>query len=68
MPKMKTNRAARKRFRVTATGRVRRAKAYGQHIMINKTRKEKRRLRRNDMVHESMEKRIKRLLPYGVPR
>ena len=68
MPKMKTKRAARKRFRITATGRVRRAKATGQHIMINKTRKQKRRIRHNDMVHKSMTKRIRRLLPNGTPR
>ncbi len=65
MPKMKTKRGAAKRFKMTATGRVRRSKAYGQHIMTNKTRKQKRRLRANDMVHKSMEKRIKRLLPNG---
>jgi len=65
MPKMKTRRGAAKRFKLTATGRVRRPKAHGQHILTNKTRKQKRRLRANDMVHDSMEKRIKRLLPYG---
>jgi large subunit ribosomal protein L35 len=65
MPKMKTKKSAAKRFKTTASGRVRRSKAKGQHIMTNKTRKQKRRLRHNDMVHDSMEKRIKRLLPYG---
>jgi len=65
MPKMKTNRAAAKRFRVTATGRIRRTKAGLSHGMISKNRKRCRRLRANDMVHVSMQKRIKRLLPYG---
>ncbi len=65
MPKMKTNRAAAKRFRKTGKGRIRRAKSGLAHGMFNKNRKQCRRLRNNDMVHESMEKRIKRLLPYA---
>jgi large subunit ribosomal protein L35 len=65
MPKMKTNRAAAKRFRKTARGRIRRAKSGLSHGMINKTRKHRRRLRNNDMVDECMVKRIKRLLPYA---
>ncbi len=64
MPKMKTNRAAAKRFKKTGTGRVRRAKAGLQHGMISKNRKHCRRLRKNDMVHKAMEKRIKLLIPY----
>ena len=65
MPKMKTNRAARKRFKLTGKGRVRRPKQGGQHGMIGKSRKMRRRLRDNDMVDKSMEKRVKLLLPYG---
>ena len=65
MPKMKTNRAAAKRFRKTGSGRLRRAKAGLSHGMVNKTRKHRRRLRTNDMVHECMDRRIKRLLPYS---
>ena len=65
MPKMKTNRATAKRFRRTGTGRVRRAKAGLSHGMINKNRKQCRRLRKNDTVDQAMEKRIKRLLPYS---
>lgn len=64
MPKMKTNRAAAKRFKVTGSGRVRRPKQGGQHGMIGKSRKRRRRLRDNDMVHPALEKRIKRMLPY----
>ena len=62
MPKMKTNNSAAKRFKVTGSGRVRRSKAGGNHMLINKSRKRLRRLRNNDMVHGTMEKRIKRLL------
>lgn len=65
MPKMKTNKAAKKRFRISGSGRVRRPKAGGNHGMQEKSRKRVRRLRNNDMVHATMEKHVKRLLPYG---
>ena len=65
MPKMKTNRAAAKRFKVTGSGRVKRSKGGGNHGMQEKSRKRLRRLRQNDMVHASMQKHVKRLLPYG---
>lgn len=65
MPKMKTNRAAAKRFKVTGSGKVRRPKGSAQHNMIGKNRKRRRRLRDNDMVSSAMEKRVKILLPYG---
>ena len=65
MPKMKTNRAAAKRFKVTGSGRVKRSKAGGNHMMQEKSRKRLRRLRKNDMVDKTFEKRIKLLLPYG---
>ncbi len=65
MPKMKTNRAAAKRFRVTGTGRIRRSKAGLNHMMQEKSRKRLRRLRKNDMVERALAKRIKILLPYG---
>jgi large subunit ribosomal protein L35 len=66
MPKMKTSRSAAKRFRLSGTGRVRRSKCGGNHGLSNKNRKRLRRLRDNDMVDKTREKRIKRLLlPYG---
>ena len=64
MPKMKTNRAAAKRFKMTAKGKVKRRHGYLRHILTNKTRKQKRRLRKSGLVHKSNEKTIKRLLPY----
>jgi large subunit ribosomal protein L35 len=64
MPKLKTNRAAAKRFKVTASGRVKRRHGYLRHILVNKTRKQKRRLRKPTLVDKSNEKAIKRLLPY----
>jgi large subunit ribosomal protein L35 len=65
MPKMKTNRAAAKRFRVTGSGRIRRSKAGLNHMMQEKSRKHLRRLRKNDTVDKAMAKRVKLLLPYG---
>ncbi len=64
MPKMKTNKTAAKRFKLSGTGRVRRPKAGGNHGLINKSRKRLRRLRNNDMVNKVLEKKIKRLLPH----
>lgn len=64
MPKMKTNRAAAKRFKVTGSGRVRRSKAGANHMMQEKSRKRLRRLRKNDMVDSTLTRRIKRLIPY----
>jgi large subunit ribosomal protein L35 len=65
MPKMKTNRAAAKRFKVSGSGRVRRPKGGGQHCMIGKSRSRRRRLRNQDMVDKALEGRVKILLPYG---
>jgi len=65
MSKMKTNKAAAKRFKVTGKGRVRRPKGGGQHNLSSKSRKRRRRLRNQDMVSPAMEGRVKLLLPYG---
>ena len=65
MPKMKTNKSAAKRFRISGTGRVRRPKAGGNHMMQDKSRKRIRRLRNNDMVSPTLQRKIKRLIPYG---
>lgn len=65
MPKMKTNRAAAKRFRVTGSGKIRRSKSGLNHGMQEKSKKRLRRLRANDMVDSAMAKRVKLMLPYG---
>ena len=65
MPKMKTNRAAAKRFRVTGSGRIRRSKSGLNHMMQEKSKKRLRRLRKNDMVDLTLQKHVKRMLPYG---
>ena len=64
MPKMKTNRAAAKRFKVSGSGRVRRSKAGANHMMQEKSRKRVRRCVKNDMVDSTLTRRIKRLIPY----
>jgi large subunit ribosomal protein L35 len=65
MPKMKTKKAAAKRLRVSGSGRVRRSKGGGNHGMQEKSRKRLRRLRKNDMVDSTLQKHVKRMLPYG---
>jgi large subunit ribosomal protein L35 len=62
MPKMKTHRGAAKRFRKTASGKLKRRRAYKSHILEKKSRKRKRRLRRPALVAASDEKRVKRML------
>jgi len=64
MPKMKTNRAAAKRFSVTGTGRIRRGKAGKSHFMRGKSANRLRRLKNNDIVDDANAKRIARLIPY----
>ena len=65
MPKMKTNRAAAKRFKLTATGKVKRRRGYLRHINTHMATKRKRHLRQPALVDKADEKHIKRLLPYG---
>ncbi len=62
MPKLKTSRSARKRFRKTGTGKVKRNRAFKSHILTSKTRKRKRNLRKGTIVHSTDMKRIRRLL------
>ncbi|MCX5753331.1 MAG: 50S ribosomal protein L35 [Candidatus Krumholzibacteria bacterium] len=62
MPKLKTNRAAHKRFRVTGTGKIKRTKAYGSHILTKKSSKRKRNLRKGSLVAASDARRVRRML------
>jgi large subunit ribosomal protein L35 len=50
MPKVKTKSSAKKRFRLTASGKVKRATAYRSHILTSKTTKRKRKLRKSHLV------------------
>ena len=64
MPKMKTNRAAAKRFKKTGTGKLKRMKAYKSHILTKKSAKRKRNLRHATITDASNEKNMKKILPY----
>jgi large subunit ribosomal protein L35 len=64
MPKMKTNRGAAKRFKMTGTGKIKRSKAFSSHILTKKSTKRKRGLRQSDIVAASDFKGIKKILPY----
>ncbi len=62
MPKLKTNRGAAKRFKVTASGKIKRNKAYRGHLLTKKTTKRKRNLRKSGLVDATNAKAVKRLL------
>ncbi|MEQ9618172.1 MAG: 50S ribosomal protein L35 [Deltaproteobacteria bacterium] len=66
MPKLKvkTNRSAAKRFRVTAGGKVKRNRGGGSHLNIKKNRKRVRRLKSPDFLEGAAAKRIKTYVPY----
>ena len=64
MPKMKTSKAAAKRFKATGTGKLKRSKAYKSHILTKKTTKRKRDLRSIEYVDETRSGELKKLLPY----
>ena len=63
MPKMKTNRSAAKRFKVTGTGRVRRRRQAMRHILTKKNAKRKRRLGQDADVDSANLKAVKRMVP-----
>ena len=65
MPKLKTNRSAKKRFRKTGTGKVRRNQAFKNHILTKKTTKRKRQMRRTSAVHSTNTRAIRSMLPYS---
>ena len=66
MPKTKTHSGAKKRFKVTATGKVRGRRAFSTHILEKKSAKRKRRLGRPAVIAKQDERRVKELL--GVKR
>ena len=63
--KMKTKRAAAKRFKVTGTGKLMRNKAYKRHILTKKSTKRKRNLRHAGLVDATNVKAMKSILPYA---
>jgi len=65
MPKLKTKKAASKRFSITGTGKLKKSKANKQHILGKKSPKRKRNLRHATITDKTNEKQMKRILPYS---
>jgi large subunit ribosomal protein L35 len=63
--KMKSNSSAKKRFKLTANGRVKRKKAYLRHNLSHKSSGAKRKLRRGGYISKTQEHQIKAMLPYA---
>jgi large subunit ribosomal protein L35 len=64
MAKMKTNRSAAKRFKVTGTGKLKRNRAYKSHILTKKSTKRKRRLRQATLADPTNVQNMKKICPY----
>ena len=64
MPKMKTNRGAAKRFKVSASGKIIRNKAFASYILTKKSTKRKRNFRKNAVMDATNVKNVKKMLPY----
>lgn len=64
MPKMKTKKAAAKRFKKTGTGKVKRHHAFTSHLFEGKTAKRKRQLRKSAIMSKGDQKRIEQLITY----
>ena len=65
MPKMKTKRAAAKRYKVTGSGKIVRMKANKSHILNKKSTKRKRNLRKSTLVDDTNVKTMKKIMPYS---
>ena len=64
MPKMKTNKGAAKRFSKTGTGKIKRNKAFSNHILTSKSTKRKRNLRKSTIMSPGDSRKMRVLLPY----
>lgn len=65
MPKTKTHRGAAKRFKITASGKIKRTQSGKNHILNKKDRKRKRSLRQPAFVNKTQEKTVKNLIPFA---
>lgn len=65
MPKIKTHKGASKRFKMTASGKIKRGKAFHSHILTKKSSGRKRTLAGGGLVSDANEATVKRMLPYG---
>lgn len=66
--KMKTKSAVKKRFKLTASGRIKRKHAYLRHILTPKKHGAKRKLRKGAYIAKTQEHQIKAMIPYGLSR
>lgn len=64
MPKMKSNRGAKKRFKITANGKIKCGSAFRSHILTSKSTKRKRDLRQTGYVDAADAKNVKKMIPY----
>lgn len=64
--KMKTNSSVKKRFKLTAKGRIKRKRAYLRHNLSSKPSNNKRKLRRGGYIAKTQEHQIKAMIPYGL--
>lgn len=65
MPKIKTKRGAAKRFKLTASGKIKRKKAFTSHILTKKSQTRKRNLRQDGLISDADKKSIAVLIPYA---
>lgn len=65
MPKLKTHKGAAKRFRITATGKIKRGHSHARHILTKKSAKRKRQLDVDVLVSDADATMVKAMLPYG---
>ena len=65
MPKMKTHKGSAKRFKKTGSGLFKRSHAFHTHILTKKTSKRKRKLRKSTLVHSTLYKTLRKMLPYA---
>ena len=65
MPKIKTKKAATKRFKITGTGKFKYPRANKQHILTKKSPKRKMKLRKNGVVDKTNELAVRRMMPYA---
>ena len=65
VPKLKTHRGAKKRFKLTASGKIKRGHSHARHILTKKTTKRKRKLDQSDLVSKSDLSKVKKMLPYA---
>jgi large subunit ribosomal protein L35 len=64
MPKLKTHSGAKKRFRKTASGKIKRGRSFARHILTSKDTKRKRQLDKDTLVDKADAPKIRRMIPY----